>query len=169
MCRLPAEGLTHPQTCNGKRSARQGQRQMGGEGLRSVGGATAAPSRSPRNRHRGHDTPNRRAARANRERIGQPSPRGRARPDAGRLCTRRSGGPGPGSNYRSDRPGDVAIAGRRGSEAWPQAVPRLARPAISLRSNSGIFWARSPGLPNAAGALEPFNSAAVDNTEAKLD
>jgi len=57
----------------------------------------------------------------------------------------------------------------RGTTGKPQAVPRSARPAISLRSNPGIFWARQPGLPNAAGALEPFNSAAVDNTEAKLD
>jgi len=75
--------------------------QMGDQG-----GVLGREELSPRrpghdeNQPRGNRTPNRPAAHANREprcsrHIGQPSLRGRARLDGGRLCTKRSAGPGP--------------------------------------------------------------------------
>ena len=103
-----------------------------------------ALSRSPRHRLHGNRTPNIPAARANPgprypRRTGQPSRQSRARPDAGRLCTRRSAGPGPqrrcrGSSGGHDRASTAPAPSSCGCSRRCVYLRRRQRLADGLRS-----------------------------------
>ena len=100
LCRSCAVVLMRPRTCNGKRSGMRRQR-INGRRKAALGRSEpiAGLFRSPPYRPAGCHTRSRQAFCASRgpkcpRRIEQPSRRGWARPDDGRLCTTRSAGPG---------------------------------------------------------------------------